>query len=440
MKAALDEVGLWLEPAPSSAPNGPGLILFDRTTEGLRESVRRYGDCGCERILAVHVGPTPVKVVENWQLLGAGASDVLEWSDGTETAEVIRARVEQWREIDAIVETPLVRDHLVGRSRAWMSVLRQVVELACFSQTSVLITGATGTGKELVARLIHTIDRRPDKTGLIVLDCSTISPELSGSEFFGHERGAFTSAVSAREGAFALADRGTLFLDEVGELPLRLQAELLRVVQEGTYKKLGGSTWQKTDFRLVCATNRDLQGQLDSGALRRDFYYRIASARIHLPELDKRREDILPLARHFLLEGRPDRKTSALDPALRDYLLTREYPGNVRDLRQLVLQIGLRHVGPGPCTMGSVPEDQRPDPGKLPTLGRDGRFETSIRAALAQGAGLKQIKETAADAAVRIALADEKGDVRRVARRLGVTDRAIQLRRRGWEERAKSSH
>lgn len=143
-----------------------------------------------------------------------------------------------------------------------MTALRRIVEVACFTTSPLLLEGESGTGKELVARLFHHLDPREGKRDLIVVDCTTIVPTLSGSEFFGHERGAFTGAMSAREGAFAAADRGTLFLDEIGELPLTMQAELLRVIQEGTYKWVGADHWRKTSFRLVCATNRDLEAEL----------------------------------------------------------------------------------------------------------------------------------------------------------------------------------
>src|SRR5262249_114270 len=150
-------------------------------------------------------------------------------------AAAIAARFQRWQGVEDIVNSELVKGSLVGRSRAWVSMLRQVVEVARYTDASVLISGESGTGKELIARLIHTLDSRPDNRDLIVLDCTTVVPELSGSEFFGHERGAFTHAVASRDGAFGLADRGSLFLDEVGDLPLNLQAELLRIVQERTY-------------------------------------------------------------------------------------------------------------------------------------------------------------------------------------------------------------
>jgi transcriptional regulator with GAF, ATPase, and Fis domain len=267
-------------------------------------------------------------------------------------------------------------------------------------------------------------------------------PELSGSEFFGHEKGAFTGAVAARDGAFALANNGTFFLDEVGELPLTLQAELLRVVQEGAYKRIGSNTWQKTSFRLICATNRDLRKEEAEGRFRRDFYFRIAGRTCRLPPLRERREDVIPLAEHFWRQLRPDDDPLELDPGVRELLLTLEYPGNVRDLRRIVSDFAARHVGGGPVTLGSVAFEYRPT---LPGAARDWRtteFEDAIRGALNRGVGLKDIGRASEDVAVRLALADERNNLQRAAERLQVTDRALQLRRaserraNGRDERA----
>ncbi|MFL6202591.1 MAG: sigma 54-interacting transcriptional regulator [Thermoanaerobaculia bacterium] len=416
---------------PSAAPSGPGLVVFDGCGPGLHpglaDSVRDLSRRGEERLIAVALHREALARGSGWQLLQAGASEVLAASDPAETAEVIAARFERWEEVDRLAGSSLVTRNLVGRSLAWRSVLRQVVEVARFSASSVLLGGESGTGKELVARLIHTLDAREDKRDLVVLDCTTIVPELSGSEFFGHERGSYTSAVAARDGAFALADGGTLFLDEVGELPPRLQAELLRGVQEGTYKRVGSNAWQKTRFRLVCATHRDLLDDVAEGRFRRDFYYRIAAWTCRLPPLRERREDIPLLVRCFLAERYGD-EAPEVDPEVLDLLLARDYPGNVRDLRQLVGRIVHRHVGKGPITLGDVPEEERPQSGDGRPASADG-FDGAVRLALARGLGLKEIGNLAADTAVRLALAEEGGSLQRAADRLGVTDRALQMRR-----------
>ncbi|HZC00419.1 MAG TPA: sigma 54-interacting transcriptional regulator, partial [Gammaproteobacteria bacterium] len=362
-------------------------------------------------------------------LLQTGASDVFTWHRQPDPASQAVARLERWTAVNQLVNSPLVRNNLIGQSPAWNSILRQIVEMARFTDASVLILGESGTGKELIARLIHTLDPRAKKRDLVVLDCTTIVPELSGSEFFGHERGAFTGAVTPRDGAFVLADGGTLFLDEVGELPLGLQAQLLRVVQEYTYKRVGDNTWQRTDFRLVCATNRDLLQEVQQGRFRCDLYYRLANWICKLPSLRERPEDILPLAQHFLTELRPDKKPPELDEPVRDYLVRQDFPGNVRDLKQLVSRISYRHVGEGPITVGDIPEDERPAEEFAQRDWRDGFFEQAIRRALTMGGRLKEISQAASDTAIRITVSDEEGNLQRAARRLGVTDRALQMRR-----------
>ena len=423
---ALARKGVECQPLARSSepPGGPGLLLFDAEAPELADWVRERSGHGQERVIAVGESRDALSRGSGWKLLEAGASDVLAGDDPA-VAEAVAARFERWEEVDRLVDSTVVTRNLVGHSLVWRSVLRQIVEVARFSSSTVLLGGESGTGKELVARLIHTLDAREDKRDLVVLDCTTVVPELSGSEFFGHERGSFTSAVSARDGAVALADGGTLFLDEIGELPLRLQAELLRAVQEGTYKKVGSNAWQKARFRLVCATHRDLLGEMEEGRFRRDFYYRIAAWTCRLPPLCERREDIPALVRHFLRERFGD-EAPDVDPEVLDLLLSREYPGNVRDLRQLVGRIAHRHVGAGPITLGDVPEEERPHQG---SEARPDGFEGAVRLALARRLGLKEIGNLAAETAIRLALEEEGGSLRRAADRLGVTDRALQMRR-----------
>jgi len=257
-------------------PAGPGLLVLDEMTPCVGEFLREVSDRGLERILTIATTSASLAGGLAWRLLQAGASDVFAWDHSGRSAGEVAARLRRWEVVDQLVRSPLVRKNCIGRSPAWVRALRQIVEMARFTDTPALITGETGTGKELAARLIHTLEDRPEKRDLVVPDCTTIAPELSGSEFFGHERGAFT-------GAFALADGGTLFLDEVGELPLTLQAELLRVVQERTYKRVGSNDWRQTNFRLVCATNRELLREEALGQFRRDLYYRIAGWTCRLP-------------------------------------------------------------------------------------------------------------------------------------------------------------
>jgi len=426
---ALSQVRLLHHACESFPPRGPGIVFFDEVSAQLLDLLREASKSGMERVLAIALSRTGMKPTDIWRLLGAGASDVFAWDHSDDPAREIAARFERWQIVDEILRSPLVKDNLAGESPAWIRSLRQIVEVARFTDSSVLITGESGTGKELFAQLVHTLDPRRNKGNLLVCDCTTIVQELSGSEFFGHERGAFTGAVSARDGAFALADGGTLFLDEVGELPTNLQAELLRVTQEHTYKRVGGNSWHKTNFRLVCATNRNLVEEQSRGRFRPDFYYRIASWTCNLPSLSERREDIAVLAEYFVGQLCPD-NPHELDDAVRQYLLIREYPGNVRDLKQLVTRIVQRHVGPGPITAGDIPEDERPEGGDAAFKNcYEVALESAVHSALASGVSLKEIERAAGELAERIVIEEEKGNLQRAAARLGITDRALQMRR-----------
>jgi len=434
----LERAGVACYPVPASAATGPGLVLFNSLSQELRARMQLRSGGGRERVIAIALGAAPLANGVGWQLLKAGAADVFSLGKlPATTAAAIAARFRRWQAIDAAMESAVVQRNLIGESPAWRMFLRRVVDVAKFSASPVLIRGESGTGKELVARLIHTLDARGDKRDLVVLDCTTIVPDLSGSEFFGHERGAYTGAAGARDGAFALADGGTLFLDEIGELPLRLQAELLRVVQEGTYKRIGGNNWQRTRFRLVCATHRDLELEMQAGRFRGDFYYRLAAWTCTLPPLRDRRDDIPALARHFLqahfVEGEPP----PFDEAVLQLLVSREYAGNIRDLRHLVDRIAYRHAGDGPITFGDVPEEERPEGNAQPAAWAAGNlFEQAAHTALLCGMGMKEIGNAAAEASVRLALDLEKGNVGRAAERLGITDRALQKRRAVWRMRA----
>lgn len=371
-----------------------------------------------------------------WPLLGAGANDVVS-GPKNERIEGIRDCIAHWRAVKLAMDN--ARSRLVGSSRIWLAAIQNVVEAALFCRHPVLITGANGTGKELAAHLIHQLDPRASKGELVLLDCSTISPELSGSEFFGHERGAFTSAIATRDGAFAQANRGTLFLDEVGELPVRLQAELLRAIQEKSFKRVGGSIWTHVDFRLVAATNRDLSRERSDGGFREDFYHRIASWKCHLPSLGERRDDIVPLALHFLSKEKPGTEPR-LSTDVVDFLLGRDYPGNTRELAQLIRRMAVRWNGKSPMGAGCIPFEERPDLRSfaVPFFMTTSSARTADEAAatpledavsrlLSEGIGLGEIKEKASDIAYRIALEREEWNIQKAAKSLQVSDRSVQL-------------
>jgi transcriptional regulator with GAF, ATPase, and Fis domain len=411
--------------SPTGPAEGFGAAVFEQVEAAVLEGLR-----ACPTgttVLAICISPVRPSLAELWAISHAGARDVLVWPQLSGSADQVVSRLARWATIENLADSPAVKNVLVGKSARWRSVVRSVVEVAAFSQASVLITGESGTGKELVARLIHKLDRRRNKGEFVVVDCTTIVAELSGSELFGHERGAFTGAMSARDGAFAVANGGTLFLDEIGELPLPLQARLLRAVQEHTYKRVGSNTWHPTDFRLVCATNRNLMAA--DGHFRADLYYRIAGWLCRMPPLRERKEDILHLARHFLAQLDAAKPALDLDEPVREYLLLRDYPGNVRDLRRVVASLHLRHAGPGPITIGDIPEEERPATEAADDDWRNGDFEGAIGHAIELGLGLKEIGHAASEMAIKLALERERGNLHRAASRLGVTDRALQLRR-----------
>jgi transcriptional regulator with GAF, ATPase, and Fis domain len=424
LEVALPQGGITLHPVQ---PGGFGIFLFDTFETTILN--RLLALAAHSTVLAIFCAPAPLPADAMWAVLEAGATDLLLWPPGQVIAEQVLARLQRWDAVQCLMESDTVQSCLVGNSPAWRTLLRSVVEVAAFTDSSVLITGETGTGKDLIAQLIHRLSRVTGE--LTVLDCTTLSPELAGSEMFGHERGAFTGALNARDGAFATADGGVLFLDEVGELPLPLQAQLLRVLQERKYKRVGSNTWQPSRFRLVCATNRDLESCVADASFRADLYYRIAGWRCRPPPLRERQGDILPLATHFLRQLAPPGTEYALDPAVREYLLTRDYPGNVRDLRQTVARIWHRHSGPGPITIGDVPPDERLH---AAPAWPDHCFAEAIQRAVDLGIGLSRIGQVAADLAIRMVLEQEGDNNQRAALRLGVTDRALQIRRKAQAE------
>jgi len=225
---------------------------------------------------------------------------------------------------------------IVGRSPALQEVLQQV-EMVARTDAAVLVSGESGTGKELVARAIH--DRSPRRNhALVTVNCASIPRELFESEFFGHVRGAFTGALRDRTGRFQLAHKGTIFLDEVSEIPLELQGKLLRVLQERQVERVGEEQLREVDARVIAATNRDLQDEVEGGRFRRDLYYRLCVFPIELPPLRERREDIALLTAHFLEVAA--RRLNSPEVRLTDHALelvtAYDWPGNVRELQNVI--------------------------------------------------------------------------------------------------------
>ena len=255
-----------------------------------------------------------------------------------------RMRVERLRRqldlenayLDEQVKEKLAFGKIVGRSPALQEVLQQV-ELVARTDAAVLVSGESGTGKELVARAIH--DRSPRRNhALVTVNCASIPRELFESEFFGHVRGAFTGALRDRTGRFQLAHKGTIFLDEVSEIPLELQGKLLPVLQERQVERVGEEQLREVDARVIAATNRDLQDEVEGGRFRRDLYYRLCVFPIELPPLRERREDIALLAAHFLEVAA--RRLNSPEVRLTDHALelltAHDWPGNVRELQNVI--------------------------------------------------------------------------------------------------------
>ncbi len=234
------------------------------------------------------------------------------------------------------VGTPDESERPLGVSLAWRQVL-ELAEIAGPVDTPVLILGESGTGKEVVARYLHARSAR-GRAAFVSVNCGAIPAELFESEFFGHRRGAFTGAIEDREGRFRIAHRGTLFLDEINSLPAVAQAKVLRVLQDGTFERVGDSQSTTVDVRLVCASNADLEGEVEAGRFRRDLFYRVNVLTLTIPPLRERPEDVPVLAASFLeeLSRRLRKPVTGFAPETIEWLTAYSWPGNVRELKNVI--------------------------------------------------------------------------------------------------------
>lgn len=324
--------------------NQPQLILMD-----MNFSLSTNGEEGLTLLKQVKIfcPDVPVILMTAWgsiplavQGMQAGAFDFITkpWNNAA-----LMQRIETALELTAkdqpspdATDNDFNRSHIIGRSKALMDVLATIQRVA-HTGASVLITGESGTGKELIAEAVHLNSTRRQQP-FVKVNLGGISQSLFESEMFGHKKGAFTDAVSDRKGRFELADKGTIFLDEIGELDLSCQVKLLRVLQEQTFEPLGESRPRKVDVRVVCATNANLEEMVREHTFREDLFYRINLITVHLPALRERREDIPLLVRHFTEYCCRNNKlpeTRVSDDAL-EYLSRLPYPGNIRELKNLV--------------------------------------------------------------------------------------------------------
>jgi len=328
----------------------PDLILLDVMMKGIDgyETCRRLKADEATRTIPVIFLTALAETFEKVRAFGAGAVDYV--TKPFETEELLArvgTHIALRREIDAhrkskatirvLVEEARPREgELIGDSRALGRVREQIAQVAATDST-VLIQGETGTGKELVARAIHDLGARRERP-LVKVNCAALPRELVESELFGHEKGAFTGAMQQRRGRFELADGGTLMLDEVGELPLEAQAKLLRVLQEREFERIGGSRTLHCDVRVIAATNRDLEAQARAGSFRSDLYYRLNVFPIVVPPLRERRGDIPVLVRHFAAKAarKLGKQIDGVAAAFIEQASAYDFPGNIRELENLV--------------------------------------------------------------------------------------------------------
>ncbi len=312
---------------------------------------------------------------------------------------------------------------IIGRSPALLEVFKILAKVAP-TESTVLVTGESGTGKELLVRALHANSKRADKP-FVPINCGAIPRELLESELFGHEKGAFTHAIRSRPGRFELADGGTIFLDEIGELDLSLQVKILRVLQEKEFERVGGTGTKKVDVRVVAATNRDLELEVERGLFREDLFYRLNVIPMHLPPLRERGDDVMLLADHFMKGFCRDKERGSLrlGPEARDMLLRYAWPGNVRELENIMERLSIL------CDAEIVAADDLPS--KIwKNLGQEkARPQVVVQAGFSwptvrdledQGMDLKVFLDEVEDKLLREALEMAEGVKNRAAEILGI--------------------
>lgn len=321
---------------------------------------------------------------------------------------------------------------LIGRAPVFQQMLARVARVGP-SMAAVLLLGESGTGKELLAHAVHEASDRMARP-LVAVDCASLPESLFESELFGHERGAFTGAIATRPGLVEAASGGTLFLDEVGDIPLQMQVKLLRLLESGTYRRVGGTDWRRADVRVVSATHRDLRRMVAEGRFREDLYYRLSVFPIRVPPLRQRAQDI-PLLAESLLQRLEPRRALRLEPQAVRLLQDHPFPGNVRELRNVLERAALMTDGrvitrqevwcalhPQADGHHAVPdvETARPGPAGAPRVpALDGSAAT-----MAEGASPRDLLQ----ASLRAQLSAHRGSRAQLAARLGISPRTLYRR------------
>ena len=321
------------------------------------------------------------------------------------------------------LRTDLDTTNIIGKSQA-MKELMDMLAMAAPSEATVLITGESGTGKELIARSLHLNSPRKDYP-LVTVNCAAITETLLESELFGHEKGAFTGADKRREGRFMQANRGTIFLDEIGEMSPTMQAKLLRVLQEREIQRVGGDQVLQVDVRVVAATNRNLESEVGEGRFREDLYYRLNVIALKVPALRERRDDIPLLAHHFLEKyaARNRKSAKGFSPLAMDMLIKHEWPGNVRELENIVERAVILMTGE------HVTEKQLPG-----NIAGDGTgTDRSVLAALSLAEGSRSLEQIEKEVILATLEATE-GNKSETARRLGITRKTLHNKLKSYGE------
>jgi DNA-binding NtrC family response regulator len=329
-----------------------------------------------------------------------------------------RRKEEERRTLRRAMSKAVDRGEIIGRSDVMQEVFRLVEQVAP-ARSTVLITGESGTGKELIAKAIHESSPRATRP-FVTVNSSNIPSELLESELFGHTRGAFTGAVAAKKGLFEVADGGSIFLDEIGDIPPETQVRLLRVIQEREFTPLGDTTPRRVDVRIIAATNIDLKDAVRQGTFREDLYYRLSVVPIELPPLRDRREDILPLAQHFIRKYNEENGRIVAEQVAPDVLALLEsysWPGNVRELENAIERAVV--IAPGDEITKECLRPEISDPQSIVTTSHDGASNAAVHD-IARGVNFyEEVRRFEVDL-IRRALEQTGGHQSRAARLLGM--------------------